>query len=153
MENTNTVENQNQENNTAAATGNGNEQQERTFTQDEVNRIVQDRLARVKADVSPELQERERHVAQKELLLDARERLADAGLPKELLTALNCGSKEEIENSINTIQKVFGQTGSAARSGSTYRICTGSGGSGNGSGHHSGVDDPESIRKAIGLKG
>lgn len=128
-------------------------QAEKTFTQEDVNRIVQERLSRVKVEASPELQEREKQVAQKELYLDARERLADAGLPKELLAALNCGSKEEIENSIKTIQKIFGQTGAAATSGSTYRICTGVSNHNNGSAHHSGADDPASIRKAMGLKG
>lgn len=155
------MENQNMENQGAAqqtdqqsAGGNpqGGQQQEKRFTQEDVNRIVGERLARVKSDVSPELQEREQKLAQRELYLDARERLADAGLPKDLIKALNCNSKEEMENSIKTIQSFFGKS---AQQSSRYRVVsTGISSSGPGSGGSvNGADDPASIRKAMGLKG
>lgn len=154
------MENQNMENQGAAqqtgqqpAGGNpqGGQQQEKRFTQEDVNRIVGERLARVKSDASPELQEREQQLAQRELYLDARERLADAGLPKDLVKALNCNSKEEMENSIKTIQSFFGKSAQQPRG---YRVVStgtnsgpGSGGSANAAGN------PASIRKAMGLKG
>lgn len=55
MENTNTAGNQQQENNTAAETGNGTQQLGKTCTQEDVNRIVGERLARARLDASPEL--------------------------------------------------------------------------------------------------
>lgn len=151
METTNTAGNQQQDNSTAAGAGSGAQQQEKTFTQEDVNRIVGERLARARLDTSPELQERERKCMQRELQLDAREKLADAGLPKELLGVINCSTKEELENSIKTIQKLFGRT----KENSSYRVlmCGSAGSNSNGSGHRSGTDDPESIRKAMGLKG
>jgi hypothetical protein len=127
----------------------------KTFTQDDVNRIVQERLARAKLEASPELQERERKCEQRELQLEAREKLAEAGLPKELLGAINCSTKEDLENSIDTIQKLFGKNGSTQQDKVTsrYRVSAGTSNSGNGSGHHSSAKDPSSIRKAMGLKG
>lgn len=128
---------------------------EKLFTQADVNRIVGERLSRAKTDVSPELQERERQVAQKELYLDARGRLADAGLPKELLSALNCSSKEEMEKSIETIQSLWGKGNLApAQQKPVYKVSTGTSSNSNGSGSLSpGQNDPQSIRKAMGLKG
>lgn len=141
------MENQNTETNNTA----NHAEEEKLFTQEDVNRIVGERLARVKTDVSTELREREQKNAQRELYLDAREKLMDAGLPKELLSAINCSSKEEMENSIKVISKFFGESTRPARS--AYRVSGGAGSNSNGSGHHTGVNDPESIRKAMGLKG
>lgn len=144
-----------QETNTAEGTN--SQQQEKLFTQDDVNRIVGERLSRVKNDVSPELQERERKAAQRELQLDARERLIDAGLPKELLGAINCSTKEDMENSIKVIQSLYGnknaENGTQGKTG-TYRvISTSTGSKNNGSGYGNGVNDPAEIRRAMGLKG
>lgn len=145
MEN-NSIENGQQEN----INESGNNQQEKMFTQEELNRIIGERLARVKTE-HPELQEREKKCAQRELLLDARERLADAGLPKELLSAINCSTKEEMENSIRTIQSLYGNigTGNQTQQSPRYRINMSSGANSSGSGHRSGVDDPEAIRQAM----
>lgn len=128
-------------------------QQKRTFTQEEVNRIVQERLARAKN--TPDMsgyEEREKTLNQKEMRLDARERLADAGMPKELLPLINCNSKEEMENSINLISTYFGESKST---GTTYRMSTGAV-SGAGHGYSSGFTseaNEDGIRKAMGLKG
>lgn len=129
---------------------------EKLFTQDDVNRIIGERLARVKADVSPDLKEREQAVAQKELYLDAREKLADAGLPKELLGALNCATREDMEKSIKMIQGFIGKGGIASAQQApqnTYRVSMGTPSHSNGCVSHTGADDPDSIRKAMGLKG
>ena len=72
--NTNTVENQ--EPQQAAQTG------ERTFTQEDVNRIVQERLAWVKMPAEPD--QRELDLQKRERALYAREAVANAGLDKEL---------------------------------------------------------------------
>lgn len=136
---------------TASGSNNIDQKQEKLFTQDEVNRIVGERLARVKTEVSPGLQERDRALTEREMLLDARERLMEAGLPKELISAINCRTKEDMENSIKVIQRLYGNAGVHEKP--VYRVSGGIYGNSNGSGHRSGVDDPASIRKAMGLKG
>lgn len=128
---------------------------ERTFTQDEVNRIVGERLARVKSEPSADLIERESRCAQRELQLDAREKLANAGLPKELLDVINYSTKENLDNSIKTLQRLFGSSAGQRESG--YRIfstvSTSTGSACNGAGHNKSSNDPAEIRKAMGLKG
>lgn len=151
------MENQNMENNQTQQQddqGQGNTS-ERTFTQDEVNRIVGERLARVKAEPSADLMERENRCAQRELQLDAREKLADAGLPKELLGVINCSTKENLDKSIMTLQRLLGASGSGQQGQSrpTYRVSTSIGNQSNGSGFGNRAEDPDEIRKAMGLKG
>ena len=46
-------------------------------------------------------------MAQRELLLTAKEKLTDAGLPVELLNALNVSSPEAIEKAITTLKGVI----------------------------------------------
>ncbi len=128
------------------------QQQERTFTQDEVNRIVQERLARAKnAPDNSGYTEREQVLDQRERRLEAREKLADAGLPKELLPLVNCSGKKEMEDSIKLIGAYF-PGGKGPRS--TYRVSTGvtSGGASAGSGEAVEATDGD-IRAAMGLKG
>ena len=80
---------------------------ETTFTQEQVNKIVSDRLAREKVKSEAALAEREQQLAQRELLLTAKEKLTDAGLPVELLNALNVSSPEAIEKAITTMKGVI----------------------------------------------
>lgn len=82
------TENMNQNADPASVQGTG----ERTFTQDDVNRIVQDRLAKDREKASKELGEREQELAQREFRLNSRQKLADKGYPETLLDALNCSS-------------------------------------------------------------
>lgn len=62
--------------------GTQNQPKEKTFTQDEVNKIVSERLARDKGKNSAELEKREHELEQRELAMTAREKLAERGLPK-----------------------------------------------------------------------
>ena len=82
---------------------------EKTFTQEDVNRIIQERLAKEKAKSNGEadLAKRGQELAQRELRLSARESLTGKGLPTELLDALNCTDKETMEKSIATVEKIF----------------------------------------------
>lgn len=123
-------------------------QQERTFTQEEVNRIVGERLARVKGNADyTGFSEREQQLNQRELRLDAREKLADAGIPKELLPLVNCNSKEEMEKSINLIGAYIQKPATGNKeTGGVYRVSTGAYSSGSIGG--AAGDD---IRKAMGL--
>ena len=91
--NTNTVENQ--EPQQAAQTG------ERTFTQEDVNRIVQERLARVKMPAEPD--QRELDLQKRARALYAREAVANAGLDKELADEFAGMDKETIDKCLKII--------------------------------------------------
>lgn len=112
-----TNDNQQQDN---QGQSNQSQQSEKLFTQDDVNRIVQDRLARYKGNgnnngSSDGLTERERNLNKRELTLEARERLADAGLPKDLLDAVAINSKEDMEKSINALTAYFKDSAAGGR--------------------------------------
>ena len=68
----------------------------KTFSQDDVNRIVGEPLAKEKAKGEAALAEREQQLAQRELLLTAKEKLTENGLPVELVDALNVSSPEAL---------------------------------------------------------
>ena len=88
---------------------------ERTFTQDEVNHIVGERLAKEKAKGEAALAEREQQLAQRELLLTAKERLNELGLPTELVDALNVSSSEAMEKSLKILHETYSQHAADAR--------------------------------------
>lgn len=98
---------QNQNADPAAGQGTGG----KTFTQDDVNRIVQERLAKEKAKNSGEADfaKREQELARRELHMAAKELLSEKGLPVRLFDALNCTDKESLEKSIATIETVFNE--------------------------------------------
>lgn len=104
------MDNQNQ-----VGTAPENQQADKTFTQEEVNNIVSDRLKRERDKMGKEqeekLNERERAIAARELRMTATEKLADAGLPKTLVDALNCSDEETMNKSIEIISKAFQNQG------------------------------------------
>lgn len=149
MENQNKEQGNNVEQNNTENHASGN--QEKTFTQEEVNQIVQSRLARAKFESAPDFSAREAELSRRETQLDAREKLADAGLPKELVSALNCSNKETMEKSIETLISFLGSnTPNNAKVTGGYRVSTGA--MGNSETNTSLAKDAE-IRKAMGLKG
>ena len=79
----------------------------KTFSQDDVNRIVGERLAAEKRKGEVALAEREQQLAQRELLLTAKEKLSENGLPMELLDALNVSSPEAMDKAITTLKGVI----------------------------------------------
>lgn len=83
---------------------------ERTFTQDDVNRIVGERLSKEKDRAAAELAKREQDLHARELRITAREKLAEKGLPVELLEALNCTSEEALDKSVNLISEHLKKT-------------------------------------------
>jgi len=84
---------------------NSNPEGTKTFTQDEVNAIVQERLGREKAKFETQATEREQQLAHREFMLDARETLTAKGLPLSLLDALNTTSKEAFEKSLAILEE------------------------------------------------
>ena len=151
------MENQNMETNTQVTNveepqnneGTQGTQEEKLFTQDDVNRIVKERLARVK-NTAAETSEREQELNQREMRLSARERMADLGIDKELLPLVNCANNETLEESINLIANYLGKNPGANRP--VYRVEMSSSGNSNGSGYNAHPSDNE-IRSAMGLKG
>ena len=144
MGNQNTDGNQNQ-----GAGTNTDQNGEKLFTQEDVNRIVSDRLARAKNNQeSGSAQEREASLNARELKLDAREQLAELGISKDLLPLVNCSSKDTMKESIDLIAAQFGSKNKSGSSG--YRISTGTSNKSNGAGHDKGLSDDE-IRAAMGL--
>ncbi len=85
----------------------GQETEEKTFTQEEVNRIVTSRLSRDREQTLKELNRREQELAQREFRLNSRQKLIDRGYPESLLDALNCSSEETLEKSIDAIEDLI----------------------------------------------
>ena len=101
------------ENNTnlTATGGNNNPVQgnERTFSQDEVNHIVGERLAKEKIKSESDFMKKEQELAARELRISAKELLTEKGLPVQLLDALNCTSKEALNKSVDILQVTINQ--------------------------------------------
>lgn len=99
--------------------GQGNADQheaERTFTQDEVNDIVQKRLAKERERLSKvfqeekqlsELEERERNILKRELRADAIEELSKRKLSARLADLLDYSSQEEMQKSLDEVTAIF----------------------------------------------
>lgn len=118
---------------------------EKTFSQEDVNRIVGERLAKEKAKADAALAEKEQKLAQRELLLTAKEKITEAGLPVELLDALNVSSPEAIEKAISTVKAVFDKHKAEAQ---PLKI---SGAKPAEAGHRPEVGADSQLRKAMGL--
>ena len=88
---------------------------EKTFSQEDVNRIVGERLAKERAKGEAALAEKEQQLAQRELLLTAKEKLTENGLPVELVDALNVSSPEALEKALSTVKTVLDKYKSEAR--------------------------------------
>lgn len=81
--------------------------EEKTFTQEEVNRIVQERLARSKnkEQVNSGENDKETELKARELNVLAREKLLDCGLTKELAPLLKGVSDEkELDERIKVLE-------------------------------------------------
>ena len=79
--------------------------EEKTFTQDEVNRIVRERLSRNKSK-NDELEEREKKIIQRELRADCKDILIEKNLPVELSELFNGYSEDELDKFIDVIGKI-----------------------------------------------
>lgn len=100
------------DNNNVAIDGNkGNNTDGKSFSQEDVNRIVGERLAKEKAKTTQELAEREKQLSQKELEFKAKSMLAEKGYSGELLEAIKCGSDEELTKSLEIIDRLLEQRG------------------------------------------
>jgi len=84
------------------------EPNDRVFTQDEVNRIVADRLKSERDKYMREAQQREAELNRREALLTAKADWAKRGLPADLLDSLDLskdGALEAAENIVSGLSK------------------------------------------------
>lgn len=89
---------------------------ERVFSQEEVNDIVQRRLVKERERLSKifqeekqlsELEEREQNILKRELRADAIEELGKRSLPLRLADLLDYNSGESLEKSLNEVTDIF----------------------------------------------
>ena len=94
----------------------GGQRAPRTFTEEEVNAIVQRRLNREREKLTKafeegtresDLDERERKILRRELKADTLEKLAENGMPAGLADLVSYDSAEECEKSLQTVAAVF----------------------------------------------
>lgn len=81
----------------------------KTFTQEEVNKIVQQRLERAKSKEPDELAKREAELKAREMALTIKEQLSSAGLPQELASVITAKDEQEAIEKINTLKKYIEQ--------------------------------------------
>ena len=88
----------------------------KTFTQDDVNRIVQERLAKEKGKASSnedfekktaELERKQAELLEKENRLNALTALRSAGYPDELADVIRCSNEDELKKSMELIDKII----------------------------------------------
>ncbi|MEG1433099.1 hypothetical protein [Eubacterium sp.] len=81
----------------------------KTFTQEDVNRIVQERLERERnkqhpqSDIETQLTERERNLNRREMQMNAREKLAERGLPKELADLIDFSDTDKFDERMTQV--------------------------------------------------
>lgn len=93
--------------NQSAGPASAQETEGKIFTQDDVNRIVQDRLAKDRAKSSEEITKREQELLQREFRLDSRQKLIDRGYPESIMEALNCNSEKEFDKALDIIDSLI----------------------------------------------
>lgn len=106
--NTNAAENNNVNtgvNNTPAGADAGTQ---KTFTQEEVNNIVQERLARERAKSEPSPAEvREKDLAARESAMTCKEYIAEKNYPKELLELFDTADHEQFKQKVDKMKELF----------------------------------------------
>lgn len=128
-------------------TGTDGGQAERTFTQDDVNRIVQERLAKEKGKGSEDLEKRAAELDKRERRMNAIDELRKNDLPDYLVDALNMETDEAFEKSMEAIKKMKGETSGSQQPRAGTII-----GHGNPIGAVGSIDNYDSLRTAFGLK-
>lgn len=88
-------------------------QEERTFTESEVNEIVQNRLARErrKTDRADSGNDREANLNDRELKIMAKEKLLDMGMSTKLADLLRYDDEESLDEAIEEYNSLIGGTG------------------------------------------
>lgn len=93
--------------------GQDHESGEKLFTQDEVNSIVQKRVAREKDASNEDLEERERLLLERELKADCKDALSESGLSIEFLDLFNGETKEDVDTFVKRVKEITDSVRSA----------------------------------------
>lgn len=84
----------------------------KTFTQDEVNRIIQERLERAKKQATKDQEaEYAQKIAQlqaREMKLMVKEQLSERRMPRELADIITCTDEKDLNNKLEALQKIYG---------------------------------------------
>lgn len=105
-----------QQEGSTGVTGEDRQEESRTFTQEEVNDIVQKRLARERERLSKvfqeekqlsELEEREQNILKREQKADTIDELRRRGLPARLADLLDYSSPENLQQSMDEVSAIF----------------------------------------------
>lgn len=111
---------------------------DKTFNQEDVNRIVGERLAREKEKANADLEAREKEIAQREFRLKAKETLSERNFPADLLDAMNCSDEVAFNKSLEILSR-YVDTPRASK----MTVDSGA--------EHGGSGSSDSIRRAMGL--
>ena len=82
---------------------------EKLFTQEQVNTIVQDRIAKEKAKYEKQIADMQAEVGQREKRLEAREKLAEKGLPVELVDLVRLDDDKAFNTSLELLERTYKQ--------------------------------------------
>lgn len=118
----------------------------KTFTQEDINRIVSERLAEDRKKTTADIEQREKDLQRKELTLKAKELFHENNLPPELMEVVNFSDDESLNKSIATLTKVISAKAPEAED-TTTKVTISSGGE-----HGGGSSIGNDVRSAMGLK-
>ena len=111
---------------------------ERLFTQAELDQIIADRLRKERAKMTAGAQQREAELSRREALLTAKEDWSKRGLPVSLLDSLDIGKDGALEAAAAVLEKLH-VNAPDPRGGSPDS-------------HHADIGFSDPIRNAFGLK-
>lgn len=80
---------------------------DKAFTQEEVNTIIQDRLAKEKAKFDKQISDMQEDIKRREKRLEAREKLQEKGLPAELIDLVKLDSDETFKSSLDILENAY----------------------------------------------
>ena len=85
-----------------------NNNNEKTFTQEQLNAIVGKRLAEQKQQQETELTEKLQELKKREMTIRAREMLSERKMPDALANILKYDNEEELEKALDSLEKLRG---------------------------------------------
>ena len=125
---------------------------QKTFTQEEVNGIIQSRVSRMKSQTMKEVRaEYDQKLAQlqnREMQLLVKEQLHERGMPLELAAVVTCTDEKDLKVKLDVLQQVYGSSGKQKEEPSAGFLRIGAADPENG--YPSAGPDP--VREAMGLK-
>lgn len=87
----------------------GAENEEKTFTQEDVDRIVEERLEEQQREASEALKQRESDVKAREQRIECKEYLLDRCHPMDLLDILDTNDVEQFKTMVDKLNGVYGK--------------------------------------------